>query len=181
MSAGTSSESEPRARAWFLIARFALAEHPRLVDSDKDRILPEYVRELLDKREKDRKTRLKGLSLFTYSMPTSLSSMPDGQARDSVFMQGIYQGHHLVAERAVLGIFGSVRGLDANWGPLYFGQGESLNDHKEFKRFLCQSSLEGMLPNAQCVLPKCFQCARHIPVCPVKLRITLPRKRTLVL
>lgn len=109
MSAGASSESEPRASAWFLIARFALAEHPRLVDSDKDRIFPEYVRELLDKREKYRETRLKGLSLFTYSMPTSLSSMPDGQARDSVFMQGIYQGSYLVAERAVRGLFGSVR------------------------------------------------------------------------
>ena len=144
MSAGASSESEPRARAWFLIARFDLAEHPRLADADNDRIFPEYVRELLDKREKYRETRLKGLSLFTYSMPTSLSSMPDGQARDSVFMQGVYQGSHLVAERAVRGLFGSVRGLDENWGPLYFGQGESLNDHKEFKRFLCQSSLEGM-------------------------------------
>ena len=43
MSAGASSESEPRARAWFLIARFDLAEHTRLVDSDKDRIFPEYA------------------------------------------------------------------------------------------------------------------------------------------
>ena len=144
MSAGAASESEPRARAWILIARFDLAVHTRLLDSDKDRIFPEYVRELLDPREKYRETRLKGLSLFTYSMPTSLFSMPDGQSRDSVFMQGIYQGSYLVSERAVRGLFGSVEGLDANWGPLYFGRGESLNDHAAFKTFLCQSSLEGM-------------------------------------
>ena len=68
-AAGASSESEPRARAWFLIARFDLAEHTRLIDSDKDRIFPEYVRELLDTREKYREKPLKGLSLFTYSIP----------------------------------------------------------------------------------------------------------------
>jgi hypothetical protein len=50
----------------------------------------------------------------------------------------------LVSERAVRGLFGNVQGLIANWGPLHFGPGESLNDHAAFKRFLEQSSLEGM-------------------------------------
>jgi hypothetical protein len=62
MSAEASSENEPRARAWFLIARFDLAVHTRLENYDTDQI-PEYVRELLDPREKYRETRLKGLSI----------------------------------------------------------------------------------------------------------------------
>ncbi len=61
-----------------------------------------------------------------------------------MLMQGIYHGARLVSERAVQGLFGSAQGLIANWGPLHFGQGKSLNDHAAFKRFLDQSSLEGM-------------------------------------
>ena len=146
MSTGSSSANEPRARAWFLFARFDLAVHTRLVDSDTNKIFPEYVRELLDARTKYRDSRVKGLNLFTYSMPTSLSSLADGHARGFVPMEAIFQASRLVSERAVLGIFGSPRGFTANWGPLYFGQGESLNDHAAFKKFIRESSLGGMDP-----------------------------------
>ena len=65
MSAEASSENEPRARAWFLIAQFDLAVHTRLASYDTDQIFPGYVRELLDPRAKYRETRLKGMSLST--------------------------------------------------------------------------------------------------------------------
>jgi hypothetical protein len=61
-------------------------------------------------------------------------------------MEAIFQASRLVSERAVRGIFGSPKGFTANWGPLYFGQGESLNDHTAFKKFIRESSLGGMDP-----------------------------------
>ncbi len=48
MRAGASSEIDPRARAWFLIARFDLAVHTQLEDSDSDQIFPEYALEPFD-------------------------------------------------------------------------------------------------------------------------------------
>ncbi len=42
----------------------------------------------------------------------------------------VYHGARLVSERAVRGLFGRVQGLIANWGPLHFGPGESLNDRR---------------------------------------------------
>ena len=144
MRAGSSSAEEPRARAWFLFAQFDVAVHTRLANPDTDQIFPEYVRELLDARKTYRDTRLKGLDLFTYSMPTSLSSLNEGQDRGFVDMQGIVHGSHLVSEGAVRGLLGSVQGLTTHWGALYFDQGESLNDHAAFRTFLRESSLQGV-------------------------------------
>ena len=152
MSAGSSLAEEQQARAWFLLAQFDVAVHTRLANSATDQIFPEYVRELLDARKKYRETRLKGLVLFTYSMPTSLSclsSKPDGNDEGIVVMQGILHGPRLVLLHAVQGLFGSVQGLTTHWAPLCFGQGQaypSLNEHAAFKTFLRESSLGGLDP-----------------------------------
>ena len=95
MSAGSSLAEEQQARAWFLLAQFDVAVHTRLANSATDQIFPEYVRELLDARKTYRETRLKGLVLLTYSMPTSLSclsSKPEGNDEGIVVMQGILHG-----------------------------------------------------------------------------------------
>ena len=76
MSTGSSSANEPRARAWFLFARFDLAVHKQLVDSDTNKIFPEYIRALLDARTKYRESRLQGLNLLTYSEYADVSLLP---------------------------------------------------------------------------------------------------------
>jgi hypothetical protein len=145
MSGGSSLAEEQQARAWFLLAQFDVAVHTRLANSATDQIFPEYVRELLDARKTYRAARLKGLVLFTYSMQMSLSSLPDGNDKGIVVMQGILHGPRLVLEHAVQGLFGSVHGLTTHWAPLYFGQGQaypSLNEHATFKRFFVKVHLE---------------------------------------
>ena len=80
-------------------------------------------------------------------MSTSLSSLPKGNDKGIVKMQGILHGPRLVLEHAVQGLFGSVQGLTTHWAPLYFGQGQaypSLNEHATFTTFLRKSSLEGL-------------------------------------
>ncbi len=80
MRTGSSSATDPRAserraRAWYLFAQFDVVKHPRLVNTDKDQILPEYVREIIAAREKYLDARIQGLKLITYAMPTTLSSL----------------------------------------------------------------------------------------------------------
>jgi hypothetical protein len=56
MKTGSSSATDPRAserraRAWYLFAQFDVVMHPRLANSDKDQVLPEYVREVIAARD----------------------------------------------------------------------------------------------------------------------------------
>ncbi len=58
-------------------------------------------------------------------MPTSPSSLPEGNDEGIVVMQGILHGPRLVLTHAVQGLFGSVQDLTTHWAPLYFGQGQA--------------------------------------------------------
>ena len=124
--------------------------HTRLASPDTDQIFPEYVRELLDARKTYWDTRLKGLHLFTYSMPTSLSSLNEGQDRGFVNMQGIVHGSHLVSEGAVRGLLGSVEGLTAFKDLISLPAAKILPTHQEafcyssdFSDRSCQKSPHG--------------------------------------
>ena len=55
----SSSVTDARARAWFLVAEFDVAEHTRLTNSDTDQLFPEYVREVFSAREKYLDARIK--------------------------------------------------------------------------------------------------------------------------
>ncbi len=95
--------------------------------------------------------RLKGLVIFTYSMPMFISSLPEGKDKGFVDMQGIFHGSYSVLERAVLGLFGSVQDLTTHWhwAPLYFGQSQAyppLNEYAAFRTFLSENSLGGLDP-----------------------------------
>ncbi len=90
--------TDPQARAWFLVAQFHVSEHVHLVNFDTDQIFPEYVRELFAANEKYLDTRIKGLHLITYSVPTTLSSLED---RGVVPVDAIFQGPHLISHRTV--------------------------------------------------------------------------------
>ncbi len=151
MRIGSSSATDPRAserraHAWYLFAQFDVVKHPRLVNSDKDQILPEYVREIIAAREKYLDARIQGLHLITYSMPTTLSSL---QNRGVVPVEAIFHGSHQVSQRTVDTVYDGIAGLTANWGALNYGQGEkspSLNEHATFIAFLCESSRERVDP-----------------------------------
>ena len=138
--------SDARARAWFLYAEFDVTVHTRLANSNTNQIFPEYIRELIDSRLSYLNSRLKGINFISYSVPRTLNSLLQ---RGVVSMNGIFHGSRVVSRHTVQGLFGSVEGLTASWGTLYFGQGQvwpSLNDHPMFKTFLRESSLGGLDP-----------------------------------
>ena len=125
--------SDARARAWFLCAEFDVAVHTRLANFNTNQIFPEYIRELIDSRLSYLNSRLKGINFISYSVPRTLYSL---RQRGVVSMNGIFHGSRVVSQHTVQGLFGSVEGLTASWGALYFGKGEvwpSLNDHAMFK------------------------------------------------
>ena len=94
MMSHSSSATDPRARAWFLTVKFDVAVHTRLINSDTDQIFPDYVRQVFAAREKYLDSRIKGLQLITYSMPTTLSSL---QNQEAVPVDAIFHGSHLVS------------------------------------------------------------------------------------
>ena len=136
MRAGSSSATDPQARAWFLTAYFDVAKHTRLANSDTDQIFPEYVRQVFAAREKYLDSRIKGLNLISYSIPTTLSSLRN---RGVVPVEAIFHGSHLVSQRTIETIFERIDGLTVYWGALCYGQGQtwsSLNEHAAFITFL---------------------------------------------
>jgi hypothetical protein len=144
MRASSSSAKEPRARAWVFNAQFDVAEHTRFANSDTDQIFPEYIREFLDTRASYLSKHLKGLTLVSCSVPTTLTSCCD---KGVVYMQGILHGSHLVNERTVHGLFDRINGVTAQWGALYFDQGEIGESFDSvFRTFLRESSLGGKDP-----------------------------------
>ena len=139
MRASSCPANEPRARAWIFHAQLV---HRRLANSYTDAIIPEYIREVFDIRVSYLDERLAGLILFTCSMSTTLSYNCNMRV---VHMQGIYHGHRMINERSVRGIFEGVDSVTAQWGALYFGQGEacpSLNDHAVFRTLFVKVHLE---------------------------------------
>ena len=110
MMSHSSSATDPRARAWFLTVKFDVAVHTRLTNPDKDQIFPDYVRQVFAAREKYLDSRIKGLQLITYSMPTTLSSL---QNQDAVPVDAIFHGSHLVSQRTMETVFDRIEGLTA--------------------------------------------------------------------
>ncbi len=83
-------------------------------------------------------------------MPTDLSSLSN---RDVVPVLGIFHGLHAVSMGTVQALLSNIRGLNATWGELRFGPGETyrlFHEHPAVLAFLRQSSLEGIDPSLLC-------------------------------
>ncbi len=88
-----ASSSSVRARAWVLNAEFDIAEHPLLADPDSNQIFSEYVKGIFRGRDPHLANNMKGTTLISISMPTTLSSLSN---RDVVPVLGIFHGSHAV-------------------------------------------------------------------------------------
>ena len=87
--ASLSSQQTVRARAWLLDARFDLAEHPQLANSETNHIFPDYVTGIFRDRAPYLAHNMKAMTLIAFSMPTNLSSLSDGRV---VPVHGIFHG-----------------------------------------------------------------------------------------
>jgi hypothetical protein len=146
--AGLSSQQTVRARAWLLDARFDLAEHPQLANSETNHIFPDYVTGIFRDRAPYLAHNMKAMTLIAFSMPTNLSSLSDSSGVVPVL--GIFHGLHEVSMGTVQALFGNIRGLNTTWGNLQFGPGEtwrSFNEHPALLAFLRESSLGGIDPS----------------------------------
>ncbi len=109
MTAGLSATEQLQSRAWFLHAEFHLACHPQIVDIQTERIIPEYVQNIIASRVPYFNECMKALALLSISMPTNMSSLCN---REVVPVFGILCDSRLVFENpsfAVLPIFISVQ------------------------------------------------------------------------
>ncbi len=150
MTPSSTSEEHVRSRAWLLHAEFAVTSHPRIANNQTDQILPEYISTMF-------LTPAIHFSLnwwkdwFLYNSQCCLPTLRDP---GFVPMVGIllYDLHVVCASTVEnLNIFSCVDGLTTRWGPLHWHFSPcttvpSLNDHPEYKTFLCESSLGGMDP-----------------------------------
>jgi hypothetical protein len=90
---------------------------------------------------------MKGTTLISFSMPTDQSSLSN---RDVVPVLGIFHGSHAVSMGTVQALLVNIRGLNATWGELRFGPGEtyrSFHEHPARLAFLRESSLGGIDPS----------------------------------
>jgi hypothetical protein len=142
LTASFADGKKIRARAWILDAVFDVHSHPHLVSANDDEtaISQAYVTSIFDSRASYIGRTMKGLDLFSFSLPANRSSLAN---KNAVPVVAILHGTHEISLQTVQALFGRMEGLWTSWTPLYFGPGtlyKALEDHAMYQTFLDTSS-----------------------------------------